>query len=191
MSLISLAGRCRDGFLELGDHPHDLVHGDPAGRYWRSSAPLAGVDPQALGLLGAEAHVDQRGHRHLHGLPALQTDPPDQTLGDDQEGDEEIRKGGMPMSSSRVTVLGRRSCGVENTRCPVSAARIAICAVSRSSRRRIHVGILPQERPQGRGEVVSDVLADEDLVDPGDVELDGSSAVMMLMSGLLMVAIAA
>ena len=35
------------------------------------------------------------------------------------------------------------------------------------------VGILAQERAQRRGEVEADVLADLDLIDPRQVELDG------------------
>src|SRR5204863_9797 len=47
--------------------------------------------------------------------------------------EEATRNGGTPMSMSRATVDGESLvCRVENTRCPVSAARIEICAVSRS-----------------------------------------------------------
>ncbi len=43
------------------------------------------------------------------------------------------RNGCSPMSTSRAIVLGQSLvCSVENTRCPVSAARTEICAVSRS-----------------------------------------------------------
>ena len=47
------------------------------------------------------------------------------------------------------------------------------------------VGVLPQERAQRRGEVQPDVLVHLHLVDAGQVELDGSSAVEMFSLILL------
>ena len=47
--------------------------------------------------------------------------------------EEATRKGSMPMSINRVNALGASLvCSVENTKCPVSEARIAISAVSMS-----------------------------------------------------------
>src|SRR5207249_3281697 len=47
--------------------------------------------------------------------------------------EEDTRKGGMPMSRSRATVDGQSLvCSVVSTRWPVRAARMPICAVSRS-----------------------------------------------------------
>ena len=81
----------------------------------------------------------------------------------------------MPMSSSRATVDGQSLvCSVVNTRWPVSAARMPICAVSRSrvSPTRMTSGSCRRKRAERGGERAADPLVDLDLVDALEVVLD-------------------
>ena len=99
----------------------------------------------------------------------------------------------MPMSSSRVTVLGASF--VQGREHQMSGQRGADRDLRRLQVAHLadedHVGILPQERPQGRGEVTPMSSRTRTWLIPAMLNSTGSSAVMMLMSGLLMVAIAA
>ena len=69
----------------------------------------------------------------------------------------------------------------------MSAALTAISAVSKIANLadQDDVWVLSQEGPQRRGEVQPDVLAHLHLVDPGHVNSTGSSAVRMLVVGVL------
>ena len=94
----------------------------------------------------------------------------------------------MPMFISRLIVLGASLvCSVESTRWPVSAALTAISAVSKSriSPTRMMFGSWRRNDRSAAREVQADVLAHLHLVDAARLNSTGSSAVMMLVSGVL------
>ena len=98
-------------------------------------------------------------------------------------------KGSMPMFTMRDTVEGASLvCRVESTRWPVSAALVEISAgfVVADLADQDDVRILAQEGTQSGGEVQDDVASRIwTWLIPIRLNSTGSSAVMMLMSGLL------
>ena len=86
-----------------------------------------------------------------------------------------MRKGATPMSINRVNVpTASLVCRVENTRCPVRDACIAIWAVSRSriSPTMMTSG-LPQKGAQGRGKSEADRGVHRHLHDALDLVFHG------------------
>jgi len=91
------------------------------------------------------------------------------------------------MFIKRVMVSGARCVqSGEHQGVPSNAALMAISAVSKSriSPPQNDVGILPQKARSAAAKFNTDLFLHLHLVDSGQLELDGSSAVMMLVSGV-------
>src|SRR3989449_7236279 len=107
--------------------------------------------------------------------------------------EDETRNGGIPMSRSRATVEGQSFVwSVVKTRGPVSAARIEICAVSRSrvSPTRITSGAWRRDERSAAAKGRPTLSLICTWLTPLRLYSTGSSAVMMLTSGELIVWIA-